>query len=253
MTKDPLPPIERGETRGWHSRGYLPHLDAAAVVQHVTYRLADSLPLHVLTELERELQRVPQRRVPLERRKRIERTLDAGHGACLLREPQAAALVQSSFRHFDGVRYRLLAWVVMPNHVHVLVEPLAGHSLPRIVSSWKSYTARRLAALPGPPGSSPAGAPGSSPAPGPPGSSPASSRIWHREYWDRYIRDEGHLTDVVRYIHENPVQARLVGRAEDWPWSSARWWGEREGRAGLEPGGPGAALERGGPGGSTAS
>ena len=45
--------------------------------------------------------------------------------------------------------------------------------------------------------------------------------VWHREYWDRYIRDEGHLEQVVAYVHLNPVKAGLVVAAEDWRWSSA--------------------------------
>ena len=70
---------------------------------------------------------------------------DAGHGCCLLREPAAACLVQDALLCFDGVRYRLLAWVVMPNHVHVLFQPLEGWTMARIVASWKSFTGRRLA------------------------------------------------------------------------------------------------------------
>ncbi len=49
--------------------------------------------------------------------------------------------------------------------------------------------------------------------------------FWHREFWDRYIRDEEHYYDTIEYIHNNPVKARLVKKAEDWPWSSAGWGG----------------------------
>ncbi len=48
-----------------------------------------------------------------------------------------------------------------------------------------------------------------------------SPRVWHREYWDRYIRDERHFHAVVNYIHRNPVKARLVHDAQEWSWSSA--------------------------------
>jgi hypothetical protein len=45
--------------------------------------------------------------------------------------------------------------------------------------------------------------------------------VWHREYWDRYIRDEYHLQQATAYIHQNPVKAGLAAKAEDWRWSSA--------------------------------
>jgi len=121
---------------GWWSRGYVPHFDAACIVQHVTYRLADSLPAPVLARLEEELCNVPPDRRNAERRRWIEGWIDQGWGSSLLRFPPAARLVQDVFLRFDTQRYRLLAWVVMPNHVHVLLEVLVPWSLPRIVASW---------------------------------------------------------------------------------------------------------------------
>lgn len=90
---------------------------------------------------------VPLARQDAERRKRIETWIDAGHGGCLLREPAAACLVQEAFLCFDGARYQLLAWVAMPNYVHVLVQPMEGWTMARIVASWKSFTSRRLSSL----------------------------------------------------------------------------------------------------------
>ena len=72
-----------------------------------------------------------------ELRKRIERYADQGYGACWLRDDRIAAIVQGTLLHFDGERYRLLAWVVMPNHVHVLIETLEGFALSDVVQSWK--------------------------------------------------------------------------------------------------------------------
>ncbi len=189
----------------WHSRGYMPHFDGSHVVQHVTYHLADSLPAEVLARLAEEVSRIPPRRQDGERRKRMEAWLDAGHGSCLLRSPEAAALVQGAFLHFDAVRYGLLAWVVMPNHVHVLFAPMAGWQVARIVASWKSFTGRRLSALRST-------------------TQPARlvPRVWSREYWDRYIRDREHFDTTVSYIHANPVKAGLATSPEGWPWSSAR-------------------------------
>jgi len=189
----------------------MPHFDSHHVVQHVTFHLADSLPAGVLACLEAELRTVPPERQDAERRKRIETWIDAGHGCCLLREPAAASLVQDALLFFDSVRYRLLAWVVMPNHVHVLFQPMEGWTMARIVTSWKSFTGRRLSSL----------------LPALPGSN-AVHRVWHREYWDRFIRDERHLNSAREYIHNNPVKAGLVRCPEEWEWSSAR----------LEPGVP---------------
>ncbi len=204
----------------WHSRGYLPHLESADKIQHVTFHLADSLPKSVLDRLEAELKRLPPEKQDVERRKRIEAWIDAGHGSCVLREAEIATMVQNSFLTFDGQRYRLLAWVVMPNHVHVLFQPLNGWTVAKIVASWKKFTARKIcdyrranAGYANPPIGD---AKNANQEIGDP-----SGRVWHREYWDRYIRDERHFQRAVEYIHQNPVKAGLVGKAEAWPWSSA--------------------------------
>jgi putative transposase len=179
--------------KGWYSRGYLPHWDQAGVVQAVTFHLADSLPLRLLNpgllpEDEQEAQRV-----------RVQRTLDAGWGGCVLADPRAATIVEDSLLYGDGSRYLLLAWVVMLNHVHVLVELLERGSLPRIVQAWKGYSAKQINALLG-----------------------RHGRLWHRDYFDRCIRDERHLENATLYLHWNPVKAGLVERPQDWRYGSAR-------------------------------
>ncbi len=200
--------------RGWYSRGYLPHCDHPGLLQAITYRLGDSLPVTVLEQMDVELRRLPPARRDGERRKRIEDWLDAGHGCCALRIPEAAACVVDTWQHFAGERYDLIAWVVMPNHVHVLIRVYEGAPLGKIVQSWKSYTGRRIRVMmdemvrAGPRRSQ--------------GERCQGRGVWMRDYWDRYIRDERHFEAAVRYIHDNPVKAGLVGTAEDWPWSSAR-------------------------------
>jgi REP element-mobilizing transposase RayT len=176
----------------WHSRGYLPHFDQPGLVQAITFRLADALPAAVVAALQRDLLGSEQRR------QRLEDYLDAGYGACHLRDPSLAELVQVALLHFDGARYRLLAWVVMPNHVHALIETSPGYALREVVQAWKSFTAREANRLLGQRG-----------------------RFWQPDYFDRAIRDERHLSSVVRYIHDNPVKAGLVASAEGWPFSSA--------------------------------
>jgi REP element-mobilizing transposase RayT len=213
--------------RGWHSRGYHPHLDAPEVVQSITFRLADSVPAALLTQWREELglvvaeqrhreqnpttaahHRRPQpgddRHVrEAELRKRIERYEDAGHGACWLRDPRIAELVEHALLHFDGERYRLLEWCIMPNHVHVLIETLPGYPPGDVVRSWKTFTAREANQLLDRTGS-----------------------FWMVDYFDRCVRDERHLAAVRAYIRENPVKAGLCATAEEWRWGSA-WagWG----------------------------
>ena len=127
--------------RGWHSRGYLPHFDGGDIVQVVTFRLADSLPKHMLDRWAIELAHLEKKNIELERRRRIEAYLDTGIGTAWLRNRDVASMVQDSLLFFDGLRYRLPAWVIMPNHVHVLVKVEPGNSLSSILHSWKSFTA----------------------------------------------------------------------------------------------------------------
>ena len=184
----------RREPKGWHSRGYLPHLDVPGLLQSVTFHLGDSLPRKAIDQMY-----AGTRPDDPERLHRIERYLDAGQGACWLRRPKIASLVEDALLHFDGVRYRLPCWVLMPNHVHLVIETDPEHPLPRVVQGWKSYTAKEANRLLG-----------------------RSGSFWARDYFDRYIRDDAHLQAVVRYIENNPVKAGFVATAADWPYGSAR-------------------------------
>lgn len=189
--------------REWYSRGYLPHRDRGHLLQSITFRLADSLPQSELKQLERKLLLLPEIRRDIEKRKTIEQWLDSGMGCCALRHAEAATCVQNALLHFDGDRYRVLAWVIMPNHVHVLIDPVEPIS--KTIQGWKSFTARWLLAnnerlglgIPDP------------------------RHVWMREYWDRFIRDDEHLRATIDYIHRNPVKAGLCRETSDWPWSSS--------------------------------
>ena len=134
------------------------------------------------------------------KRAQIESYLNAGYGACHLRDPRIGRMVEEALLHFDGERYRLIAWVVMPNHVHTLIETLEGYLLPTVVHSWKSYSAKQANQILG-----------------------CTGRFWYQSYFDRYIRNESHFWAGVNYIHNNPVKAGLVADAKDWPFSSARF------------------------------
>ncbi|MGH8559384.1 MAG: REP-associated tyrosine transposase, partial [Methylococcales bacterium] len=93
----------------------MPHFDAPGTLQFITFRLADSLPRQVLDQLERELTQQPLSIRDRERRKKIEEWLDAGLGCCALKHPRMAEAMQQTLRKFDGERYRLIAWCIMPN------------------------------------------------------------------------------------------------------------------------------------------
>ena len=112
--------------RGWYTRGYLPHFDAGSTTQVVTFRLADSLPAEVLEAWITELERLPAEKRDPEVRRRIDAYIDRGLGECVLWQPAVAAIVEQALLHFHDVRYQLIAWVVMPNHVHALFRPLEG-------------------------------------------------------------------------------------------------------------------------------
>jgi putative DNA methylase len=183
----------------FRSRGYLPHVEAGSVPQHIVFRLIDSLPRRLLAQWSEELERVvseEERRA--ERWRRIEAALDAGSGSCFLRRPDVALVVKSSILKFAGQRYWLHAWCIMPNHVHALVTPAPGITLSALLHTWKSFSAKEANRVLG-----------------------RSGTFWMQEYYDRYIRDERHFVSVVEYIHNNPVAAGLCASPADWPFSSA--------------------------------
>jgi REP element-mobilizing transposase RayT len=132
----------KNELKGWHSRGYLPHFDGGEIPQFITFRLFDSLPQVVLTKWKAELEREKSVEAETILRRRIETYLDQSFGKCYLKHEQVADLVQNALLFFDGERYKLLAWVIMPNHIHFLVTPIEKQSLPGIVQSLKIFTAK---------------------------------------------------------------------------------------------------------------
>ncbi len=135
-----------------------------------------------------------------EQRRKIEAYLDAGYGACYLKQAQIASMVEEALLHWDGKRYRMLAWVVMPNHVHTVFEMIEGWPLGEVMKRFKSYTGHEADRILG-----------------------IEGHFWYPDYRDRYVRNVDHLQNVIHYIHENPVKAGLVEKAEDWLRSSARF------------------------------
>lgn len=194
-TRSPLKP--EGE---WHSRGFLPHWEAGETPQAIFFRLADSMPVHVRERWVEELDNDPNAVPAGERRRRLEAVLDAGFGEAFLCRPTIGPIIEAALLYFDGDRYRLHAWCVMSNHVHVLLTPIGDHALSAIVHGLKSYTAKEINKILG-----------------------RRGKVWFEEYFDRKIRNEKHFEDAHFYIEQNPVKAKLCVEASAWGYSSASY------------------------------
>ncbi len=189
-------------TDGWSSRGYLPHCDAPGLIQFVTIRAADSVPRDIQSALSLELEAlrvkgVEAHEINRQRVRRIESLLDAGYGACLLATEAVAGVVIASLRIIAVEGHEILRWVVMPNHIHLLLKIRSSTSLSCVIRFFKARTGKQINKILG-----------------------SSGRFWFPEYFDRYIRDSGHLDRVIRYIDQNPVRANLVESAENWSFGS---------------------------------
>ncbi len=183
----------------------LSHWQQGEVPVFVTFRLADSLPSDILRqwiedrdafvaanpppwdeETEREYHRLFS--------DRIEEQLDAAHGCCALRDPRVAEIVEERLRYFDGKRYTLWSFVIMPNHVHVLASIAAGESLPEIVKGWKGVSSRMIHRE---------------------GLSDLNP-FWQPDYFDRLIRSPEHFETTLDYIRHNPAKACLASGFVFW-------------------------------------
>jgi menaquinone-specific isochorismate synthase len=188
---------------------YLPHWTRDGAIYAVTFRLADSLPAHVLErwklerhsiqararESNRELTQHERAELSRLHGEQIEDFLDSGAGSCALCEPAVAAAVAAALRHFDGGRYELHAWCVMPNHVHAILRPLGEQALDAILQAWKSYTAKEANRLLG-----------------------REGEFWQPEYYDHLIRHEDDYAHAVDYVLRNPEKAGL----KEWQWVGCR-------------------------------
>jgi putative transposase len=179
---------------GWHKRGYLPHCDFPGLVQFVTFRLADSMPVSRCGEWEHLLKIEDNR----EKRTKLEEYLDRGVGECHLRDPHIAKIAEDAMLYFHNERYEMIAWCVMPNHVHVLVH-VWDWPLAKMLQNWKSITAVKINRILN-----------------------RSGEFWQREYWETFMQSEEQERAAIRYIESNPVKAKLCQVAKEWPFSSAR-------------------------------
>jgi putative transposase len=179
------------------TKNNLPHWQQPGVTYFITYRLADAVPAMLFNRWRKEreirLSFHPEpwtAEVEDEYHRRfssqMERWLDAGHGSCVLQRPEVRREVEESLRHFEGVRYHLFSWVIMPNHVHLLTTLHADWPLEKVIFSWKRRSSGRINEVMG-----------------------TSGHRWQYDYFDRMIRDGEHFENVVRYIRKNPVKAKL--------------------------------------------
>ena len=180
-----------------HKPTLLPHWQQESKLYFVTWRLADSLPAEKLKELSDErsawLAQHPEPwSAAIEKdyheqfSQTIDHWLDAGSGECVLKDPAIAKIVSDALLHFDGERYLMDAFVVMPNHVHALFRLAPGLQLEDVIQSWKSFSAKKINQALG-----------------------TEGVFWQREYWDRIVRDSDHRANILDYIRKNPVRAKL--------------------------------------------
>jgi len=179
--------------RGWHQRGYLPHFDAPHVTQFVTFQLCDAFPTTRRAKLEVILKEAEDS----VKRRTIEAWLDRGHGECWLRQRSVAELLEKILLEANGRDYRVQAWVMMPNHVHLVVD-VWDVPLVKLINGWKgksSHEANKLLNRRGP--------------------------FWQEDYYDTLIREEPRRKRAIRYTEQNPVKAFLVKSAQEWSFGSA--------------------------------
>ena len=182
---------------GWYDRGYIPHFDGGQVSQFLTFRLFDSLPESVIQDWREKTSRQGEEGKVIFR-KNVENYLDKGSGSCFLRDERVAKMTEDSLLFHHTKKYDLVAWVIMPNHIHFLATPVEGVELSTITHSIKSYTAHEANKILG-----------------------RQGQFWQHEPFDRYIRNRKHFVSVIRYIENNPVKAGLCARPQDWRFSSA--------------------------------
>jgi REP element-mobilizing transposase RayT len=192
--------LTRTDNLSIRNRGHLPHWEAAAATYFVTFRLADSLPQETLrsilfaredipataAKMGRAISEAEQKRLQKLNTQRIEKYLDAGSGVCFLANEAVANIVAEALRQFDGIRYQLFAWCAMPNHVHAVFRALAENTLPQIIHSWKSYSAKQANKI-----------------------LQRSGEFWQREYYDHLVRNTSEFHRAVAYVMDNPRKAGL--------------------------------------------
>ena len=179
---------------------HLPHWEQSAATYFLTFRLADSLPAALRdqwsSQREDWLRHHPEPWSPAEERQYhqrfsmlMERWLDQGHGECLLRRAELRQAVEAVLMKFNTTRCHHHAWVLMPNHAHLVVSLAAGESLATLMKAWNGSSSRAVGLLLE--------------------RSMSGKAFWQKDYFDRLIRDRAHFLRCLRYVKGNPTKARL--------------------------------------------
>ena len=193
------------------SQRFLPHWEQPDVCYFLTFRTADSIPAGILSEWKSardawlrahridpnlddwhaHIASLPEEDCAIYHARfsrQMQEFLDECHGDCLLRRADLREIVVRALRHFDGERYRLGGFVVMPNHAHILVQVIGETRLKGVSYSWKHFTARELNKVLG---------------------EEKCEHFWQAETYDHIVRSEAQFHHYRKYIAENPLKARL--------------------------------------------
>lgn len=183
------------------SQRHLPHWTRPGASYFVTFRLADSLPQALLAQWKSDRQIWLSARNAAHQSElsdddfheynknftqQMEMWFDQGIGSCILARREAGEIVEGALRFFDDKRCILDDFVVMPNHVHILVLPLDDWALSKLLHSWKLHTALEINKLTG-----------------------SAGALWFEESYDHIVRSWKQLETYRRYIRENPIKANL--------------------------------------------
>lgn len=167
----------------------LPHWQQDEAMQFVTFRLGDAMPATKIRQWKDELAiwlaHHPKPWSPETEQEyhqsftwKLEDWLDEGAGSCLFKDTQARTIMEEVLMRFHGDKVEHHAWVIMPNHLHLLFTPKAP--LENLLQAWKGVSARRI----------------------------GKGSIWQKNYRDTMIRDGGHFANAVRYVRRNPAKLR---------------------------------------------
>lgn len=179
------------------TRRNLPHWTQEGAIYWITFRLADALPRSKMDQWQRErdawMHSHPQpwtaktaREYQIEFGERFENWLDAGYGSCALARSDCREVVKACVYRFHGERVCIHHAVLMPNHVHLLLEPLHAYRLSKIMQGIKGASSRECNQILG-----------------------TSGKFWMPESYDHIVRNVEEYRYYMRYIDENPIKAGL--------------------------------------------
>jgi len=185
------------EDHVWITRRNLPHVTQNNVIYFVTFRLHDSIPKDKAKDLEdkrilwKNMHHEPYTKEDYNEyyrlfSDRIEDLLNSGYGSCLLQIKENKEIIENTLKYFDRKKYILDEYIIMPNHVHVLVKPINDFTLKEILHSWKSFTANMINKRMG-----------------------LGSQLWMHESFDHIVRSEEALEFLKEYIKNNPKKRKV--------------------------------------------